>query len=228
LSRLKLPPVAVLNLALAAMLAAVGFSGVVASFARLPSEVAIRAIRDGQPVDRDVDLAAIARLQSATTYSSVAREDLAMAMLADGEAPNSSADRIAADHAARQLQLYLGAAPDDSFAWANLASAELRRGTAGAALAPFKMSIELAPTVVASLVWRCGFGLDIYTLLDEDGRALLKRQFLMALDDSLDMSVVQALAQVVERKNGLSLASIMLADQPEARRKLERAVSELQ
>lgn len=226
--RLKIPPIAALNLALAAMLAAVGFSGVAAAFLRLPSEVAIRAIRDGEPVNLDVVQAAAMRLQAATVFSNVARADLAMATLANGEAPNSSADRIAADHAARQLQTYLSAAPDDAFAWANLASAELRRGTAGAAVTPFWMSIELAPSVVTSLVWRCGFGLDIYGVLDADGRALLKKQFLMALDDSLDWSVSHQLAQVVKQRNALGLASTMLADNPEARRKLEHAVSEIQ
>ena len=36
--------------------------------------------------------------------------------------------------------------------------------------------------VLFDLVWRCGFGLDLYPALNDDGRAMLARQFRLAME----------------------------------------------
>ena len=225
--RLRVTPLAALNLLLAAAMAAVGFQGAASSLLRLPSEVTIRAIRDGEPVEKADDQEAVDRLQSASALSNAARADLALALLAGGEAPNSAADRVLGDHAVRQLRIYLSAAPDDSFAWANLAMAEKRRGTLGAAIAPFKMSIELAPVSATNLIWRCDFGTDIYAALYSDGKEMLARQFLMAMDPALDSSISENLVRLLKKKNTLSPARMLLAREQEASAKFEKLVSAL-
>ncbi len=225
--RLRVTLLAALNLLLAAAMAAVGFQGTAASFLRLPSEATIQAIRDGEPVDKADDEEAVDRLRSASALSNASRADLALALLAGGEPPDSAADKILGDHAVRQLLTYLSAAPDDPFAWANLAMAEKRRGTLGATVTPFKMSIELAPTSATDLIWRCDFGTDIYPALDDEGKEMLARQFLMAMDPTLDPSVPENLVRLLKKKNNLSPARTLLARDQEASRKFEKLVSML-
>ncbi|MDB5395222.1 MAG: hypothetical protein JWM91_2728 [Rhodospirillales bacterium] len=216
--RLRVAPLAALNLLLVTAMAAIGLPAIVSTYIRLPSEIAIKALQLGQPVDRNAVDEAAARLQSAATWSNVARSDLALAMLAQGP---SITDRVAGDHAARQLRLYLASAPDDSLAWANLALAEMRRGTAGAAVIAYKMSIELAPTSAANLIWRCGFGVDIYSALDDDGKAMLARQLQMTMDPSLDWAYSHRLIELLKQKSAMSLVKVLMAGDPEASRKFE-------
>ncbi len=226
--RLRATPLAALNLLLAATMAAVGFQGIATSLLRLPSEVTIKAIRDGEPVEKADDQEAVDRLESASGLSNAARADLALALLAGGEPPDSAADRVRADHAVRQLRSYLSAAPDDAFAWANLAMAEKRRGTLGAAVTPYKMSIELAPASATNVIWRCDFGTDIYSALDSDGKEMLARQFQMAMDPVLDSSISENLVRLLKKKNALSPARMLLASDQEASRKFEKLVSSIQ
>lgn len=219
--RLRVAPLIALNLTLALAMLAVGFPAIVSNALRLPSEVVIRAIRDGQPVSKADDDEAVDRLESAAAFSNAARADLAIALLAGKAPPSSAADRVLADHAARQLSRYLDAAPDDAFAWANLAQAEMRRGTAGAAALPFKMSIEFSPQSEASILWRCDFGIDIYAALDDEGKALVAKEFQTAMDPSLDSSISEQVVQIVQRKNAITLARALLANNADASRKFE-------
>jgi hypothetical protein len=212
--RFRLAPLAALNLLLVALILAVGLPGMFADAVRLPSEVTIHELQMGQPVAQAADESAIGRLNWAATTSNAAHADLALAMLADATDPNSTEYRVAGDHAARQLRLYLAAAPDDSRAWANLALAEMRRGTGGAAVVPFKMSVELAPSSAVDLAWRCGFGLDLYPLLDDDGKAMLARQFRLAMDDGLDTSISEQVARTVWEHNAIPLVWGFVADDP--------------
>lgn len=217
----RVPPVAALNLSLAALLLAVGLPGLVATALRLPSETTIGELQRGAPTasaDRD---AAAARLRGAAGFSNAARADLALALLAGDEAPNSVGGRVVADHAARELRLYLASVPDDSFAWANLAAAEMRRGTPGAAVLPFQMSVELAPASAANLLWRCGFGIDLYPVLDEAGRALLARQFQKVMDPTLDASLAEQLVALMKQKNAVALARRLMAGDDEAVRRFD-------
>jgi tetratricopeptide (TPR) repeat protein len=216
--RLRVAPLAALNLFLMAAMVAVGLPGIVSTAIRLPSEVTIKALQLGQPVDKNAVDQAATRLQSAANWSNAARADLALAILAQGP---SITDRVAGDHAARQLRLYLASAPDDSLAWANLALAETRRGIAAAAVNAYKISIELAPEAVTSLIARCDFGIDIYAALDDDGKKTLARQCQMAMDPSLDGSISYNLMEMLKRKKALALAKVLMAGDPEASRKFE-------
>jgi len=216
--RVKVAPLAALNLLLLTAMVVAGLPGIVATAIRLPSEVTIKALELGQPADKDAVDQAVVRLQSASDWSNAARADLALAILAQGP---SIPDRVAGDHAARQLRLYLAASPDDSLAWANLALAENRRGISAAAAIAYKMSIELAPESAMNLIARCGFGIDIYAALDDEGKKTLARQCQMAMDPSLDGSISYNLVEMLKQKKVLSLAKVLMAGDPEASRKFE-------
>jgi hypothetical protein len=218
---MRYSPLAVFNILLVALILAVGLPGIFADAVRLPSEVTIHELQSGQPVAQAADETAMRRLGWAAMTSNVAHVDLALAMLADATDPVSTEYRVAGDHAARQLRTYLAAAPGDSRAWANLALAEMRRDTRGAAVIPFKMSVELAPTSAVDLVWRCGFGIDLYPALDDDGRAMLARQFRLAMDDGLDGSIPEQVVRLTLGKRALPLVWGFIADDPVARARLE-------
>jgi len=214
--RFRLSPLAALNLALVVLILAVGLPGLFADAVRLPSEITIRELQTGQPVAQDNDEAAMGRLRLASATSNAARADLALAMLASATDPGTSEYRAAGDHASRQLRAYLAASPGDARAWANLALAEMRRGTGGAAVVPFKMAVELAPYSAVDLAWRCGFGLDLYSALDDDGKAMLARQFRLAMDDELDTSISETVAREVWEHNAIPLVWSFVADDPAA------------
>lgn len=222
---LKIAPLAALNLLIATAMVAVGLPGILSTGIRLPSEVTIKALELGQPVDRSAVDEAATRLESAATLSNAARSDLALAMLAQGA---SVTDRVAGDHAARQLRVYLASAPDDSLAWSNLALAEMRKGTLGAAVTAYKMSIELAPASAANLEWRCSFGIDIYSALDDEGKAMLTRQLVMIMDSSLDSSAAEHFIQLLKQNGGLELARALIASDPDASRKFESLIASKQ
>ena len=212
--RVRLSPLATLNFSLVVLILAVGLPGLFADAVRLPSEITIHELQTGQPVAQDNDEAAMGRLGLAAATSNAARADLALAMLASATDPDTSEYRAAGDHASRQLRAYLAASPDDARAWANLALAEMRRGTGGAAVVPFKMSVELAPYSAVDLAWRCGFGLDLYPALDDDGKAMLARQFRLAMDDELDTSISEKVAREVWEHNAIPLVWGFVADDP--------------
>lgn len=214
--RVRLSPLATLNLSLVVLILAVGLPGLFADAVRLPSEITIHELQTAQPVTEGNDAAAMGRLKLATATSNAARADLALAMLASGTDPDTTEYRVAGDHASRELRAYLAASPDDARAWANLALAEMRRGTGGAAVTPFKMSVELAPYSAVDLAWRCGFGLDLYSVLDDDGKALLARQFRLAMDDQLDTSISETVAREVWEHNAIPLVWGFVADDPAA------------
>ena len=217
----RVAPLAAFNLLLAALILAVGLPGLFADAVRLPSEVTIHELQTGQPVAQADDETAMGRLGWAAVASNAAHADLALAMLADAPDPDSTEYRVAGDHAARQLRTYLAVAPGDSRAWANLALAEMRRDTRGAAVVPFKMSIELAPASAVDLVWRCGFGIDLYPALDDDGKAMLARQFRLSMDDALDGSIPEQVVRVTLGKRALPLVWSFVADDPATRARLE-------
>jgi hypothetical protein len=214
-------PLAALNILLVVLILAVGLRGMLADSLRAPSQVTIRALELGQPVDKEHDQAAAEQLERAAPLSNAAHADLALAMLADAPDRADADYGVDGDHAARQLRIYLASAPDDALAWANLALAEMRRGTGGAAVVPFKMSIELAPASATALVWRCGFGLDLYSALDDDGKAMLARQFRLAMDDSLDASIPEQVVRAAQGRLAVPLVERFLADDPDASRKFE-------
>jgi hypothetical protein len=220
--RSRVAPLAALNLLIATAMVAVGLRAILSDAIRLPSEVAIKALELGQPVNRSAVDEAAARLESAAALSNAARSDLALAMLAQGA---SISDRVAGDHAARQLRVYLASAPDDSLAWSNLALAEMRKGTLGTAVTAYKMSIELAPASAANLEWRCGFGIDIYAALDDEGKAMLTRQLVMIMDPSLNSSVGEHFVQRLKQNGGLELARALIASDPDASRKFESLIA---
>jgi hypothetical protein len=219
--RLKVSPLAALNILVIALIFVAGLRGMLADGLRLPSAVTIRALEMGQPVDQAAAQKAAERLTRAAGLSNAARADLALAMLADASDPDDVDYRVAGDHAARQLRLYLASAPDDGLAWANLALAERRRGTGGAAVTPFKMSIELAPASATALAWRCAFGLDLYSALDDDGKAMLARQFALAMDDGLDSGIAEQVVRAAQGRLAEPLVEKFLADDPQASQKFE-------
>jgi len=212
--RLRVAPLVALNLVFVALILAAGLPGLFADAVRLPSEITIHELQTGQAVAPQDDEAAIGRLRLAAATSNAARADLALATLASATDPTTSEYRVAGDHAARQLRAYLAAAPGDARAWANLALAEMRRGTSGAAVVPFKMSIELAPYSAVDLTWRCGFGLDLYPALDDDGKAMLARQFRLAMDDQPDTTISEKVARSVWEHNAIPLVWGFVADDP--------------
>jgi hypothetical protein len=212
--RLRVAPLVAVNLAFVALILAAGLPGLFADAVRLPSEITIHEIQTGRPVAAENDEAAIGRLRLASAASNAARADLALAMLASATDPTTSEYRVAGDHAARELRTYLEAAPGDARAWANLALAEMRRATSGAAVIPFKMSIELAPYSAVDLAWRCGFGLDLYSALDDDGKAMLARQFRMAMDDQPDTTISEKVAREVWEHSAIPLVWGFVADDP--------------
>lgn len=212
--RVRPSPLATLNLAFAVLILAVGLPGLFADAVRLPSEITIHELRTGRPVAQDSDEAAMSRLTLAAATSNAARADLALAMLASAADPDTAEYRAAGDHASRQLRTYLAASPDDARAWANLALAEMRRGTGGAAVVPFKMSVELAPSSAVDLAWRCGFGLDLYSSLDDDGKAMLARQFRLAMNDELDTAISETVAREVWEHNAIPLVWSFVAEDP--------------
>jgi len=76
------------------------------------------------------------------------------------------------------------------------------------------MSVELAPSSAVDLVWRCGFGLDLYPLLDDDGKAMVARQFRLAMDDGMDTSISEQVARSVWEHNAIPLAWGFVAYDP--------------
>jgi hypothetical protein len=205
-------PLVAFNLLLIVLILAVGLPGLFADAVRVPSEVTIQELETGQSVAQDNDAAAIGRLNLAAVTSNAAHADLALAMLASATDPATTEYRVAGDHASRELLTYLAAAPGDARAWANLALAERRRGTGGAAVAPFKMSVELSPYSAVDLAWRCGFGLDLYSVLDDEGKAMLARQFRMAMDNALDSAISETVAREVWEHSAIPLVWGFVAD----------------
>jgi len=212
--RFRPSPLVTLNLVFVALILAAGLPGLFADAVRLPSEITIHEIQTAQPVAEADAAHAAARLGLAAATSNAARSDLALAILAGATDPTTSEYRVAGDHAARELRTYLAAAPGDARAWANLALAEMRRGTSGAAVIPFKMSVELAPYSAVDLPWRCGFGLDLYSALDDDGKAMLARQFRMAMEDWPDTTISEKVAREVWEHSAIPLVWGFVADDP--------------
>jgi hypothetical protein len=220
--------VAVLNLLLIALILAVGLPGLFADAVRLPSEVTIRELEAGHPVTPADNERAMDRLRWADVTSNAARADLALAMLAGAPDVATEQYRVAGDHASRELRFYLAAAPDDARAWADLALAEMRRGTGGAAVVAFKMAIELAPASAVDLVWRCGFGLELYSALDDDGKAVLARQFQLAMDDSLEGSIPEQVVRLTVQHDAVVLVKSFLAEDSAATQRFESLVARKQ
>ena len=225
--RFRPSPLAALNLLFVVLILAVGLPGLFADAVRLPSEVTIHELHAGQPVTQDNDVVATGRLRLAAVTSNAARADLALAMLASATDPAETEYRVAGDHASRELRAYLAESPDDARAWANLALAEMRRGTGGAAVEPFKMSVELAPYSAGDLAWRCGFGLDLYSALDDDGKAMLARQFRLAMDDELNTPISEAVARTVWEHNAIPLVWSFVADDPAAAQRFTSALANI-
>lgn len=184
--RLRLSPVVLCNLLLAAAIAAVGWPSALAAFRRLPVEVMAAAVRAGDLPDRaDVD-DLVQHLSLAKTTSPAAGKDLAFTMLLETTRPDE-------DMAGRQVRLaravaefrdYLCNVPGDSRAWAGLTAALVAQGQRLEAMRALKRSMITAPRWPSLLLWRCQMGLDLFYILDADGRALLEQQFRLETEHS--------------------------------------------
>ena len=193
-----------------------GFPGAIAAFHRLPAGVAINELRFGRPVgavDRENSIVVLAR---STYMSNASRDDLAVALLAPAGGRSLDAATTDARRAADLLQLYLSSAPADSIAWSNLALARLRSGAVDASVTPFKMAMLIASSSGA-LLWRCGFGLTVFSRLDDEGRELLAAQFGHAMEHSSQEFV----KLVRERKDKITAVRLLLGKYPEALSKFE-------
>ena len=118
------------NLLLAVAIVAIGGPHVVSTFRRLPVEAKVGVIERGIPVNQADLKGVLEPLEEATTTSTAARADLALALLAGAtdKSGQSIAMPIRAGRAAGELRAYLTEVPGDSTRWAGLASAELLQG----------------------------------------------------------------------------------------------------
>jgi hypothetical protein len=115
---------------------------------------------------------------------------------------------IATDTAQR-MRRYLETVPADTRAWIALADAELLLRQPRAAAIALKMSILTGPWDTTLLVSRCALGIDLFPVLDQEGRDLLKGQFRVAAD-----RVVVQLAKAVKARKAGNFALRMLSSSP--------------
>lgn len=215
---MRLPALALVNLLLAGGMVAVGFPGILADFRRLPVEATVSAVQTGQPVDRsDID-AALPALESAAATSPAARGDLATLLMA-GAVGEHAAERL--ERAAREFRAYLAEVPGDSRAWTMLAEIEQRQGGGLAAQEALKMSILTAPWMPGLVLVRCGLGIDLYPVLDQEARGLVAEEFRIAAQRKPSW-----LVDLVQRKHAILIARIMLVDSPEAMMRFESALAQ--
>jgi hypothetical protein len=202
---------AAFNLILGAAIAVVGFPGAIAAFQRLPAEASIEALRFGQPVEAVAGEKSIVVLARSARMSNASRDDLAVALLAPAAGRSFDVATTDARRAADLLELYLASAPADSIAWSNLALARLRSGAVDVSVAPFKMAMLMASSSGA-LLWRCDFGLTVFSSLDDEGRKMLAGQF----DHAMERSSREFVRLVRQREDKLAVVRLSLATYPEA------------
>lgn len=216
---MRIPALALANLLLAGGIIAVGLPGMLGEFRRLPAEVTAGAVEQGLPVDEAEIEEALPPLEQSAATSPSAREDLAMALLS-GAGGDTSAERL--DRAVREFRTYLAEVPGDSRAWTLLAQALVEQGAREPARAALEMSILTAPWMPGLPLARCALGIDLYPILDQDGRRLVAEQFRIAAERD-----PHPLAELVRQKHAVLIARVMLAGSPDAMAKFERELSSL-
>jgi hypothetical protein len=214
--RLRIHSHALINLLLAAAVLAAGLPGIVSNFRRLPVEATVQRVRSGQSVSRADLTDAIPPLESASALSAAAKADLALVLLT--EAANDPAGQAdpRLKRAAQELQGYLAEVPGDSVTWAALSDAEYLQGLRKEAADSLKMSILTGPWLPSLVLYRCGMGLDLYLVLDEEGRGLLRSQFRNAMERSPAAATKLAL-----QRKAVPLVRRLLNQSPEALGKFE-------
>lgn len=207
---------------LAVGIAAVGWPSTLAAFRRVPVEITVAAVRaEKLPDQADVeDL--VQHLSLAETTSPAAAEDLAFAMLLDATRPDE-------DTAGRQARLaravaefrhYLSNVPGDSLAWAGLTAAFVAQGQRLEAMRALKRSMITAPRSPSLLLWRCRMGLDLFYILDTDGRELLEQQFRLETERS-----PAAIVNLAVERSAVPVARSLLESNPDALAKFDERLA---
>jgi hypothetical protein len=213
---MRLPSVAILNLALATGILVVGLPGITAAVRRLPSEIVIGEAESGQPVQKAELDRALQRVEDAAAVSAAAHLDVALLLLDGAEDGETLAGAAPAEGAAKEFRAYLSRVPGDARGWAGLARAELQRGRRVEASAALKASMLTGPYSPGLVLWRCAAGLDMYASLDEETRRLLEQQLRIAAENQ-----TEALVRMVRQRHALLLTRAMLLQSPEAIAKFE-------
>ena len=153
-----------------------------------------------------------AELQHETPQTAGEGRDLAFALLAHGNDPElSEAEQSrVVNQAVQGFRDYLSEVPADGQAWAGLASAEIQLGDLGRAAEALRMSILTSPWSESLVQWRCGLGIDLYRVLDDEERELMKGQFRVAAQRS-----VASLVRTVIGRKGTRIARAFLASSPD-------------
>jgi len=160
----------------------------------------------------------LAKLEQETPLSAAEGRDLAFALLAHGKDPDlsESEQTRVVKQAVRGFQNYLSEVPADGQAWAGLASAQISLGDLGRGAEALRMSILTSPWSDSLVQWRCGMGIEVYRVLNDEGRELMRGQFRVAAQRS-----ASALAQTVITRKGVRIARSLLASSPDELIKFE-------
>ncbi len=179
-------PVIFGNLLLAIGIGVAGWPSSLAAFQRLPVDGLASAVREGHLPSPDQIDELLLHLSRAAETSPAAREDTAFALLLDSTrsiAPTLVA-RARLDQSVAEFRQYLSDVPGDALAWAGLTDALISQGHQLDAAHTLKMSMITSPRSPSLLLWRCKVGLDLFYLLDGEGRVLLEQQFSAAMEKS--------------------------------------------
>ena len=164
----------------------------------------------------------VVNLEKEIPHTGAEKRDLAFALLAQGDDPDlSDPEQIRiVKEAARGFRDHLSDVPADSQAWAGLASTEVRLGELKKGAAALRMSILTSPWSNSLVQWRCGLGIDLYRVLNEEERELMKGQFRVAAQRS-----AATLAQTVTARKGTRIARLFLASSPDELIKFEAEIA---
>jgi hypothetical protein len=211
--RSRLSSVFVGNLLLAIGLVVIGWPSSLAAFRRAPIEALLSAVRTGNvaaPAETDL---LVQHLVAAGETSPAAYDELAFVFLLAAGRKDADASWRAAqlDKAVAAFRNYLANVPGDALAWAGLSDALFSQDRRVDAMRALKMSMVTAPRSPSLLLWRCRIGLDLFYILDSEGRDLLEQQFALTMEKS-PMAVVELAA----RHDSVPIVRSLLEDDPAA------------
>lgn len=206
-------PLVLGNLLLAVGIAAAGWPSALAALHRVPVEASASAVREGHlPGPVEVE-SLLAHLAEAGETSPAAHEDAAFTLLLETTRRNGDGvqRRVQLDKAVAEFREYLSNVPGDALAWAGLTDAFIADGRRLDAMHALKMSMIVAPRSPSLLLWRCKAGLDLFYILDTEGRDLLEQQFRSAMEKS-----PAAVVDLAVEHDAVPIVRSLLQDSPGA------------
>lgn len=222
MTKFKLSLLLLGNLVLAAAIGLVGWPSIIAVAHQMPIDGALTAARAGQLPGRPETQMLLDDLAAAELTSPAAGEDRAYILLRDASRADGDPAKRAVElaQAVKEFRRYLSNVPGDSFGWAGLVDALLGQQRQLDASRALKMSMVTSPRSPSLLLWRCGVGLELFYVLDAEGRDLLEQQFRLATEWAPG-----AVANLAIERTAVPIVRALLENSPEARAKFDQRLA---